>query len=347
MRKLRGFVCTVILLGGCLFDDLADSLGDTICTAFTFGLVSDCDSLPDTSIYPAVPPGGVAESEVVAFLLGVSLTEPVSDADRGDGTDFEWAYGIVVDGANGRALVTDRDRASLFAVDLVTGNRTVVSGPGHGSGTTLIGPGPLDLDAARNRVYVSDFGRAVVAIDLASGGRTTVAGPGVGSGPVVEPNWLAFDPVADRILVTDFDTKALFAINPVTGARSLVSGATRGGGPIFPAPRQIALDPATGVLYLVDSAEKALFAIDLATGDRSIVSGGAAGAGAPFENPRLVVHDTALMRVLVMDAGFDDLIAVDLATGARTVLGGDGPATTDTWGMALDASRDRVLLARK
>ncbi len=347
MRNLRGVVCTAFLLGGCWYADLAEKLGDTICAAASFGLVSDCDSVPDAAIYPAVPTGGFAESEVVAFLLPTSRTETLSDSSRGDGPDFEWAYGIVVDASNGRALVADRDTTWLFAVDLATGDRTLLSGHVHGSGTRLIQPGPIDLDPARNRVYVSDFGQAVVAIDLASGDRATVTGAGVGSGPAIKPNWIVFDPAADRLLVTDFETAALFAIDPVTGARALVSGPSRGNGPIFTGPRQIALDPLTGVLYLVDSLEKALFAIDLSTGDRSIVSGGAAGAGVPFENPRLLIHDAGGARVLVMDSEYDDLIAVDLGTGARTILAGDGPATEDTWGMALDAGRNRILLTRK
>jgi len=339
--------CAAVLLGGCWYADLADQLADTLCAAAAFGLVSDCDSLPDGAIYPVVPTTGGGESEVVAFLLPTSLTETLSASTRGNGPEFEWAYGIVVDAPNDRALVVDRDSTALFAVDLDTGDRTVLSGLGRGSGVGLVGPGPLELDTARNRVYVSDFGRAIVAIDLATGARTTVTGAGVGSGPAIEPNWIAFDPVADRILVTDFETRTLFAVEPVTGARSLVSGAARGSGPIFPAPRQMAIDPASGFLYLVDSLEKAIFAIDLETGDRSIVSGGSTGAGVSFVNPRLVVHDAPLARVLVMDAGFDDLIAVDLGTGARSILAGDGPAAKDTWGMALGAGRDRVLLTRQ
>jgi DNA-binding beta-propeller fold protein YncE len=332
-------IFAAVLGAGC---GLGDAFGDLVCTSFTLG-TSDCESVPDGSIYPT---GSVTYGEVAAFDLPTGNTDVLAARGHGTGEWFSWAYGIVVDVPNDRALVVDRATRAILPVDLVTGNRGgSISGSSRGAGTAFTGPGPLDLDATRNRAYVVDFGVSVVAVDLATGNRTTLAGPTAGSGPAVEPGWIAFDPVSDRVLVTDFDAQAVFAVDPETGERSLVSGATRGIGPVFQEPRQIALNPSDGVLYLIDSGEKALFEIDLATGDRSIVS--PAGGSLPLDQPRLIVYDEAGARVLAADMGYDSLVSIDLATGNRTFLPGAPAVMTDIWGMALDKARSRLLLTRK
>jgi DNA-binding beta-propeller fold protein YncE len=326
-----------VLFCGC---GVGDRIEDAICTTFTLG-TSNCGSVPDI---PDFQPNPAFLSDVAAFELPTATTDVLSDAALGTGRQLEWAYGIVVDPSEDRALVVDRYARVLLEVDLVAGDRGLISGPGRGTGRDFTGPGPLDLDATRHRAYVVDFGAAVVAVDLATGNRTTLTGAGAGSGPAVQPGWIAFDPVSDRILITDYKAQAVFAVDPGTGERSLVSGAARGSGPVLSQPGQIAMNPAAGVLYLVDSGEKALFEIDLATGDRSIVS--PAAEALPLDEPLALVHDAVGLRVLVADKGYEQLVSIDLATGDRTLLDG-APASKDVWGMAIDEARNRVLLARK
>ena len=59
-----------------------------------------------------------------------------------------------------------------MAVDLATGNRTIISDASTGSGPPLMGPIGLGLNLALGRAMVTDtILHQVVAVDLATGDR--------------------------------------------------------------------------------------------------------------------------------------------------------------------------------
>ena len=77
-----------------------------------------------------------------------------------------------MDAANSRALVVEYGLNALFAVDLATGNRSIISNATTGTGTNFASPSDVALDATNGRALVVDFSlNALVAVDLASGER--------------------------------------------------------------------------------------------------------------------------------------------------------------------------------
>src|SRR6185436_11692551 len=74
-------------------------------------------------------------------------------------------------------FVEDLAFDAVFRVDRVSGNRSIVSGAGVGSGPSIdrLQEG-LAITPDQARAYVVDIALGVVEIDLATGARTVVSG---------------------------------------------------------------------------------------------------------------------------------------------------------------------------
>jgi len=215
----------------------------------------------------------------LSAIMNVDLADGtravVSDAATGTGQAFREVHVIGVDLANSRALVGNTPAGSsagaLLAVDLSTGNRTVISDETTGSGPAL----PrrmkdLVLDLAMNRAFVLGSGQ-VLAVDLTTGNRTEIS-PDDGTGPD-SPSYLAMalDAGNGRLLLTDTEFDAVRAVDIMTGTRTIVSDATTGSGANLDHPVDIAMD-GTRALVL-DGVRQNVVAVDLTTGDRSDIGG--------------------------------------------------------------------------
>jgi DNA-binding beta-propeller fold protein YncE len=127
------------------------------------------------------------------------------------------------DPAGRRLLVTDRMLNAVLAVDVDTGNRTLISGGGAGTGTAFDSPIAVDINAARTTAYVLDMGLdCIFSVDLSTGNRTVLSGNGQGSGVALDtPRDMVFDETNGRLLVADFETDAIIEISVSTGIRSI------------------------------------------------------------------------------------------------------------------------------
>ncbi|MGE3354928.1 MAG: hypothetical protein AB7O84_24585, partial [Planctomycetota bacterium] len=122
------------------------------------------------------------DAEVWTVDLATLVAERRSGGGFGAGPAFADLRGLVADPARGRALVCAQvpGGRALVAVDLASGDRTLVSGPGLGGGPALVaGPGVL-LDAGADAVLALDP-RELVRIDLATGDRAAVTGGSAGA----------------------------------------------------------------------------------------------------------------------------------------------------------------------
>jgi hypothetical protein len=157
----------------------------------------------------------------------------VSGLGVGSGPVLAHPYGLTItpDG-DFYAFITSASPVDdlVFFVDRETGNRTIVSGGGIGSGpefsrvgldTTLLPDGDLAVVDGANRI---------LRVDPTTGDRSILAGLGVGSGPSL-PNlgWVSLDS-SGRLIVTNVD--GVFRVDPVSGDRTLITGTTFGSGPI-------------------------------------------------------------------------------------------------------------------
>src|SRR5690606_35423476 len=98
-----------------------------------------------------------------------------------DSNAFISPAGIVLDAANNRALILDSDsnRRALMAVDLATGERTILCDATTPNGEhPFSSPYGIALDSVNTRVLVTDLNLdAFLAVDLAAGARSAVSTP--------------------------------------------------------------------------------------------------------------------------------------------------------------------------
>ena len=148
-----------------------------------------------------------------------------------------------------RLYVAELELNGVVAVDLATGNRTLVTHP------TLVGAGPplgypsgLALDNTSRFVYVADPGfggglRSLVRVDVATGNRVLVSGPSVGDGPALGDPWdVALEESRRRAYVVDRVLDAVVRIDLATGDRVTLSHEFVGFGPAFVDPYSLAAD---------------------------------------------------------------------------------------------------------
>lgn len=289
---------------------------------------------------------------------GANRVRTVSTAGGpGAGPDLLEPTDFVIDDAAGRALVVDNGLDAVLAIDLASGDRQVLSGPGIGLGPDLglpcaillDGPGrALVLDGNfNNTAFLGGQGqRRILSIDLVSGERSVVSDDSTGAGSGFAA---PLDMIRDgaRLLVSDNAFRSIIAVDPATGDRQVVSDGTIGQGPLLVEPQGLLLDG--GRVLVVDSALEALLAVDLTTGDRTILSGPSRGLGPGLLEPRQLARDPVTGEVLVADTVADHLIAIDPISGDRRILREDrvglGEAMSDPARLAIDATTRIALVA--
>jgi hypothetical protein len=251
----------------------------------------------------------------------------------------------------GRLLVLDGGLDAVLAVELDTGNRTVVAEDRVTPGQDFSVPDALALDKAEDgtRALVVDSGLdMVIAVALDDGARTVISGFNVGEGPLFQqPVAVVVDErsgPAGFALVVDRQQNALISVDLATSGRKEVSGDEAGGGAGFEDPQALSLDVETGVygqietvgkVVVADPGAAALVSVDPVSGARVVLSGGPAGAGPAFGAPRGVAFDpgdaaaSLPSRFLVVDEQLNALVAVDPTSGDRTIVSdaatGTGP----------------------
>jgi hypothetical protein len=279
-----------------------------------------------------------------AALLGMALVLPACGAAVAALID-EVTEAIEDDGTgNGNTVVIAGN--GLVAIDLATGERTVVSDANVGTGTVLADPHALAFDAGGDRCQVWDAGRAaVIAVDVLTGDRALLASSTRGTGtPLASVRALAYDTVRDRLLAADVRATetVLVAVDMGTGNRTTITGA----GPELELPRSMVVDGNTALVG--DASLRAIVAVDLVTGAREILSASTHGQGPLFVTP----NGLALMggHVLVLDASLNTLYSVDLVNGDRVVVSsasvGFGSGFVSPSGVAFDTAAWEALVTQ-
>ncbi|MBZ0114902.1 MAG: hypothetical protein K8J08_20745, partial [Thermoanaerobaculia bacterium] len=196
----------------------------------------------------------------------------------GLGPPFQFPARMEVDPISGVAYVVDAVADSVFAVDPVTRDRTIVSGTNGGpvgTGPAFDRPVAAALDGPNTLIVCDRNLRALFAVDLASGARTIIAGDpngvNIGTGPEVNSSHLVVIPGGDIVMDNDFEG-VLIRVDRSTGNRTVISGQGVGSGPPLLSPRYgVAISDSSSV-YLGESSFAGILRVNLATGDREIVT---------------------------------------------------------------------------
>ena len=151
------------------------------------------------------------EDSIVRVDIATEVVETIASNVIGSGPAFTTLSGAAFDASGEHLLVTDSTAGAVFSVNLVTGDRTVVSQDGVvGTGTALEVAVDVELDADNNVLYVlAQRAGAVYSVDLATGNRTLLFDQCLGASnqdhlPADEGSVqnLYFDAVAGELLVT-------------------------------------------------------------------------------------------------------------------------------------------------
>ncbi|HEY4308420.1 MAG TPA: PEP-CTERM sorting domain-containing protein [Pirellulales bacterium] len=293
------------------------------------GLIVSVGGRFHTAVAAALQPGDiVVTTEFSSTDFGLMVIDPVtgnrtilSDNTHGIGPNFTSPGGVTLL-PNGDLLVGDGNsftslrQSRLIEVDPATGNRTILSGSG-------IGTGPDFQDLLGGLPY----GNSIVAFDQQSqgtlfgvdpitGNRTIISGNGVGSGPGFSSSGAVI--VGTSAVVAFNGANQLLSIDLTTGDRTILSGPTVGTGPNFRAPNDVILG-ADGSLIADDIS--AIYRVDPITGNRTILSSSTVGSGPIWSigNPYGITTDangTIVMAAVASGA----IYTIDPITGNRTIL---------------------------
>lgn len=260
--------------------------------------------------------------QVLAIDVDSLEVEVVARNLQGAGPSLRWPVSMAADG--GRLVVADLWGDRLGAIDLASGDRTVLSGVGIGDGPEL---NPKAVAVVGDRAFVATFDE-VFAIDLFSGDRAIVSGPGVGTGPAFgNLRGIAVD--GDVAFVSDpaIVNRYVLAVDLDTGVRKLFADETTTGIAGF-SPRRVRI---AGERAFFTKQSDALVSAELQNGSASVVSGLGVSGGPALSD----LDDFVLDGERALVAMDHTLLAIDLATGDRTVIADLGADVVDVSSMAI------------
>jgi hypothetical protein len=234
---------------------------------------------------------------------------------------------------NGNVVTADEGISTgvsqVVRVDRNTGVRTLISGPGLGSGPALNGPYSIAVEGTGN-ILVLDFNAATTASRLLritpTGARSVLSSNAVGAGPALG--------VSERVRVLNgviylLDGNRVLSVDPVTGARTLISGGGVGAGPAFALAESVTTDSTgRGVMVLDQNfgGTGALIHVDLTTGRRAeVFSNRLQTSTYNFDMPYDVVRNACDNNFYVLHTGatgvLGNVLRINGGTGARTLFG--------------------------
>jgi hypothetical protein len=160
------------------------------------------------------------EREVIS-----SASSSVPDAE----TPLESPFRIAADATNQRYLVTSSTSHTIYAVDWISGARTVFSSPEVGSGDPFDPSEQMNGDflglavcEETQSALVADAPGRIISIDLSNGHRTLLS-PGDSENEVVGASSIAVDTCEGYAYIGDRESKSILAVDLVTGHRVIFS----------------------------------------------------------------------------------------------------------------------------
>ncbi len=301
---------------------------------------------------------------LIAVNLGSGARTVLSGAGVGAGPALASPSSIALPrglSAPTQAWITDTTLDAVIRVDLATGDRTVLSAAGTGTGDAIGNANAVAYTQSGELLLLDGAASTLFKVNAMTGNRTTLTSSRAGSGPP-HPSMTGLALDGDRMLISDFQgifrldlagsarTRLAEAMGDVSlpagpviesagtalvsvaggkllrvelddGMLSVASGGDLGTGPALPLLAKLALGPAGRVLV---AGSTSILAVDLASGDRTTVSGGSTGTGPALGGVTGVSFDPAASRVLAIDAMLDALLAIDTETGNRIALSSAG-----------------------
>lgn len=268
----------------------------------------------------------------------------------------------VVDQANNRALVLDWAMRGIISIDLDSGARHVLSGPGVPNDDNPFNqPADIVVNAAGDRAFVTDNAEnAVFEVDLTTGIRSRLSDNSMfgGATPIAGPVGITLDEASDALYVVNRDSvssPSIISVSTVDGSRAVISNNSSH---IlqYSTPHDLVFDPAANRLFVTDPAPYTaalpyfplVFDVGVLGGAPLIFSNSTTPNGNfPFAQPTSIAMGDS--RLLVTDSTNNAVVSVDLGTGNRQILSRNaGPGTGIPFnfpsGIAIDNANNRAFV---
>lgn len=275
----------------------------------------------------------------------------------GSGLPLSTPRDLVVDALAQRVLLLDdvAGENALLAVDMSNGDRTLLSGVGHGSGPAFSAIAGLALDAAARRAYTVDGdARSLIAIDLMTGDRSVLSDASIGAGPNLSAAAAVVpEPLGGRVLVLTDTSGDVVAVSLATGDRTHLGNAGLARRTDFGSAFDMGY---AGACLAPDGAAletcwaDALGSLDLASGVESIVTASRRGSGPlpEYAVDLLLERERGVLAAWISSPCDLRLAEIDVASGARTAV--SVPATVappcDAHGLAHDPASQAFYFVR-
>lgn len=288
--------------------------------------------------------------DIIAFDTSDGTKSVISGSTVGAGPLFSRTTTMALDSGANRLLVYDGDTKALFAIDIATGDRTIVSdNAGVGTGPLFDDPLEIALDTNNDIAYLTEPLGNYIAVDLGTGDRTALTTSGIS---VNSTSSSRFDAGRSRIVeVTIFDE--VYAVDPTTGVRSQVSGMAT---PDLATGNawEMTVDTLSDRYVINDFSEffngpdtNRLVSVDPDSGARAVIFDDSLGTG-PSLNSSVSFDINDTNGLVYMASSVDDnVVQLDLSTLQRTEVSnptiGAGPVFIAVRDIAVDAPGNRVI----
>lgn len=292
----------------------------------------------------------IDDSQDALYSINLSTGDRkiISENDSvGSGVAFSNPNRVTVDSENRVAYVYSN--ASLIAVDLNSGDRSVTTSNSVGSGPTISDPYTMAFDPIRRAVVLSLPWTDIYRVFVDSGDSENFSP--TGQSGIIGGYWsdVLYDHHFDRYLGKDIggwysSSDSIFTVDSSTGERLKLFEQHVGSGPEVGELRDVVIAGEDSG-YLLDYGAGSLQKIDLLTGTRSEISGATKGSGPAIEYPQKMTVDSVAGVAYVLQR-WDSLnsptqvLKIDMVSGDRVIIAsesvGSGPAITASRGIALN-----------
>lgn len=271
---------------------------------------------------------------------------------------FRQARAIAIDSPRNRALVIDDVFDALIALDLNTGERSVIVDDSSDD-TAHAFTTPFSLAVSEAYAFVLDTAlTGIYKVDLLTGERRLHSNNTVphSADPLVSPRSISYAPSGsgERLMVLDATPNSL---NTVRAGASDVNGVryriTRPSPPPLSAPVSVQTYDFDNT-FIIDSHQRAIVIFDSGpptsgNNGRILSDNTTPNNLNPFTFPTHMALDRAVDRLLVSDLVGKSIIAVDIATGARTPFSSNSPASdqpqiNEPGAIAYDGANSRAFM---
>lgn len=176
-------------------------------------------------INSSVPAGYDALSILAWDIESQSLTEQVSNSNINTDEDLLAGYGMAYDPQQHQIIFPSlRDQNSIWAINLDSGERSLISSDATHTGPTTNTIRDITIDMDNNiALAVSQNSESLIKIDLTSGNRTIVSPEDHHYGVVfAHPSGIDLDSFTQLALVADDTLDAIFLVDLLTQQRVII-----------------------------------------------------------------------------------------------------------------------------